>query len=141
MADATEYDRRSHSSNKYKTQSYQQAPEKNMMSFLWMIFCLWKKYPTKLNGYADLTDEIQTIQTTCIKQESELRKLAKELTEKRSKVIAHLSKTYMIFCKSCHGTCPYIKVNITPLKELGKSRDLMMSASFLHPIKAVISSA
>ncbi|MBK9737526.1 MAG: DNA repair protein RecN [Saprospiraceae bacterium] len=121
MADATEYDEEAIHQTNTRLNLINRLQKKHDVISMDDLLYVEKSIQQKLNGYADLTDEIQTIQTTCIKQESELRKLAKELTEKRSKVIASFEQNIHDLLVSLAMEHAYIKVNITPLKELGNS--------------------
>ncbi|MBC7886023.1 MAG: DNA repair protein RecN [Saprospiraceae bacterium] len=73
---------------------------------------------TKLDGYADLTNEMETLQRECIAKEKNLRALAAMLSENRKKIIQAFEKNVHDMLSSLSMEHAYISVKVNELREL-----------------------
>ena len=121
MAEATEYDEEAIHHANIRLNIINRLQKKHDVISLDDLLAVEKGIQQKLNGYADLTSEIEAIQEICVKQESECRKLAAELTERRSKMIPSFEQNVHDLLVSLAMEHAFIKVNITPLKDLNQS--------------------
>ena len=92
ISDATEYDEEAIHLTNTRLNLIYRLQKKHQVSDLDDLLTIQSDIQEKLDSYADLTNEIESLQLECIQKEENLRILAGELSEKRKSVIPAFEK-------------------------------------------------
>ncbi|MBK8669037.1 MAG: DNA repair protein RecN [Saprospiraceae bacterium] len=121
MAEATEYDEEAIYLANARLNLINRLQKKHGVITMQALLDIQSTIEQKLNGYSDLTDEIEKMEASCVKQETELRKQALSLSDLRKKIIPTFEKNVHDLLVGLSMEHAYIKVKIDTLKELSST--------------------
>ena len=121
MAEATEYDEEAIHLANARLNLINRLQKKHGVITMQALLDIQSTIEQKLNGYSDLTDEIEKMEASCVKQETELRKQALNLSDLRKKIIPTFEKNVHDLLVGLSMEHAYIKVKIDTLKELSST--------------------
>ena len=122
ISDATEYDEEAIHLTNTRLNLIYRLQKKHQVSSLSDLLKIESNIQQKLASYSDLTNEIESLNLSCIQQEKNLRSLAGEISDQRKNVIQALEKNVHELLVSLSMEHAYIHIKMQSLSTLNATR-------------------